>query len=100
MKLLVLTLAFCVIAAFLSTVAVGIGFLLSVCIPSLQLGHGIIAGAIITAAALYFLSQLISAVNDFQDDEEGLTDEPPVLVLPNDFLQRSTRRSKPKGKKK
>jgi hypothetical protein len=52
------------------------------------------------AQRLYFLSQLLSAVNDFQDDEEGLPDEPPVLVLPNDFLQRSTRRSKPKGKKK
>jgi membrane protein implicated in regulation of membrane protease activity len=100
LTLLVLALGFCLIAAFLCAVAVGIGFLLAACIPSLQLGHGIIAGAIVAVATLYFLRRLLKAAANYPDDDEGIPDDHPVIVLPKDFLHRGPRKSKPKGKRK
>ncbi len=97
LMLLAVALAFCVIAAFLSAVAVGIGFLLVACVPALQLGHAFIAGSIVATASLYFFLRLINAATNYPDDDE----DHPVLVIPKDFLHhRRSRRSKPKGKRK
>ncbi len=96
LMLLAVTLAFCVIAAFLSAVAVGIGFLLMACVPALQLGHAIIAGSVVATASLYFFLRLVNAATNHPDDDEDHA----VLVLPKDFLHRRPRRSKPKRKRK
>jgi len=97
--LLVLALIFCVIAAFLSFVAVGIGFLLAMCVPGLQFGHGIITGSIIAAATLYFLRRVLLALANHSDDDEGIPKDHPVLVLPKHFLHRGSPRARGKGKK-
>ena len=100
MMFLIMALAFCVISLFLSAVAVGIGFLLAACVTGLQLGSGIIAGAVIGAASLFFIWRLFVAAAKYQDDDNGLPDDHPGLVFPRDFLHRSLRRSKPREKKK
>ena len=55
LTLLVMVLAFCLIAGFLMALALGIGLLLKACVPTLQLGHAVIAGAVVGPATLYFL---------------------------------------------
>jgi len=97
---LLMALTFCLIAAFLAALAVGIGFLLTVCVPTLQLGHAIIAGAVVAAAAVYFFRIFMKAVNNHTDDDDTVPDTPPVVVLPRDFIPRRPRRPKPRGKGK
>ena len=97
---LVIAMTFCVIAALLSAVAVGIGFLLATCVPSLQLSHGIIAGAIVAASTLYFFFRLVNTIPNYSDSDEGIPDDHSIFVMPKDFLHRSQKRSKSKGKRK
>ena len=100
LTLLVMVLAFCLIAGFLMALALGIGLLLKACVPTLQLGHAVIAGAVVGPATLYFFRRLMNAINSMPDDDDGIPDDHPVLVLPRDFLHRLPGRSKPKRKKK
>jgi len=95
-----MALAYCAIIVILSAVAVGIGFLLTMCVPSLQLGHAIVAGAVIASAALYFFRRLMSAATNYQDDVDGIPEDHPVIVLPKEFLNRRQPRSKSKRKRK
>lgn len=92
------------VVAFLSAVAVGIGFLLAMCVASLQLGHGIITGAIVAIATLYFFLWFFNAgSNKFHDDDDDDDDDAEphsVIVIPRDFVSNRSRRSKSKAKKK
>jgi len=99
---LFIALAFCLIAAFLAALAVGIGFVLTACVPALQLGHAIIAGAIVAPATLYYFRRLLNAINDMSEgeNEDGIPDDHPVVVLPKDFLYRFPGRSKTRKKRK
>ena len=99
LTLLVIALAFCLIAAFLAVLAVGIGFLFTACVPALQLGHGIIAGAVVAAAALSFFCRALSAVSSQTDDDDGIPEDHPVLVLPKHFLHGRPRRTRSGGKR-
>jgi hypothetical protein len=91
---------FCVIAALLTAVAVGIGFLLAALISGLELGHGIIAGAVVVAAALYFLIKLMSAVRDYRDDDEDVLVDDSIVVLKKNLFQSRTWKPKHQSKKK
>lgn len=98
--LLAMAITFCVIAALLSAAAVGIGFLLAACVPSLQLAHGIIAGAILASSTLYFFFRLVNAAPNYPDSDEDIPNDNSIFVMPKDFLHQSQKRSKSKGKKK
>jgi hypothetical protein len=100
LTLLVMAITFRVLAGLLSAVAVGLGFLLAACVPSLQLAHGIIAGAILATSTLYFFFRLVNAAPNYADSDEGIPYNHSVFVLPKDFLHRSQKRSKSKGKRK
>ncbi len=97
---LFMALAFFVIAAFLASLAVGIGFLLTAWVPTLQLGHAVIAGAVVAPATLYFFLRLINATNRMSDEDDGISGDHPVLVLPKDFLHSLPGRSRSKRKRK
>lgn len=96
--LLVLGLVFGVIAGFLATVAVGIGWLLTVCFPSIQLGYGVIAGAILVATACRIYGNFLNAFAPFPYSEADRSEDGPILVFSNEIFSRPPRRTKRKTK--
>jgi len=100
--ILFMILVFFVVVAFLSALAVGIGLLLTMCVPSLQLGHGIISGAIVATAALSFFLWFFNAGSrkSIDDDDEDISEPQPVFVIPRDFSSARPHRAKSKKKKK
>jgi hypothetical protein len=98
LPILLMILVFLVVATFLAALTIGIGFLLTMCVASLQLGHGVITGAIVTAAALYFFLRFYSVVNNISDDDEDIS--APVFVIPKDFSLHRPQSTKSKRKKK
>jgi urea transporter len=99
---LIITFVFCLIAVFLTGLAVGIGFLLAVCIPALQLGHAIMVGAVVGPATLYFFRRVMNALTDMSEseDENGILGDRPVVVLPKDFIYHFPGRSKTRKNRK
>ena len=97
---LVFALTFCLIAGFVAGLGVGIGFLLKACISSLDLGHAIIAGCITAFAAVYFFRSFMHAVQSHTDDEDGIPDDDPVVVLPKDLLDHLQRSARPRRRRR
>jgi hypothetical protein len=97
---LVMGLIFCTIAAILSAVAVGIGFLLALCVPPLQLGHAIVAGSVVAAATMHFFIRLMNTATSPSIHDEDIDEGDIILIDPKRFLHRVPRSSKSKGKKK
>ncbi len=94
--LLILALVFCVFSVFALAGAVGLGLLLTVCVPGLGLGDAVVAGSVVTVFALYYLVEFLrygAAGDDIPYDE-------PLFLFPSDFFYRRPRKPKTRRKKK
>ena len=98
--ILVMALAFCLIVLALGALGVGIGFLLKICIPSLQIGHAVVAGSIISVASVHFFRRLMHAISSQTEEGDEIPDDHPVPVLPKDFRHHLPRRPRPRRKRK
>ncbi len=72
--ILVIILILCLIALLLAALGLGLGLLLTVIIPSLPMGHAIIAGTIAAVAASLILFRAIDAVSAQINPEDELPD--------------------------
>ena len=62
-------------------------------------------GAVVAPAALYFFVKTLYAIRSYADEsyadeDEDVSENYPILVLPRDFLHRGPARTKPKKKRK
>ena len=98
--ILFMILVFLVLAAFLCAGAIGIGSLLAICLDSLQLGHGIITGAVVSTGALYIFLWVLNTSNPSNDYDEDDSEPAPIFVVPRDFSPYRSQKTKSQKKKK
>jgi len=98
--ILFMILVFLILAAFLCAVAIGFGFLLTMWVASLQLGHGIITGAVVSTGALYIFLWVLNTGNPSIDDDEDGSEPQPIFVVPRDFSPYRSQRAKSQKKRK
>lgn len=79
-------LVLCVIALVLIALGVGLGLLLTVMVPSLPMGHAIIAGTIAAVTAALILQRAIDAISAQIDPEDEVPDET-IDTLAKELLQ-------------
>lgn len=104
MKILVafvsMSIVFGFVVALFAGLAVGLGFLLAASVPGLELGHAIVAAAVIVVAAAHLFAKLMHLVGSKRDREDALSDEEPIIFFPRDLVENLPGKAKSKGKRK
>ena len=88
--IILVLLVFFLVMILLAGLGVGLGFLLTVCIPSLPLGHAVVSGTIIAVAVVFLFRTTIGKTSNEDPPESEFLDDEEVEILAKEiFRQRS-----------
>jgi len=90
-----------IIGVILIGLGIGIGYLLSALLPGVDIGTGLVAGAIFSVGIAWLFLQLILVfLLPEEDEEEGEFDEPIILTTSRFLQRRMTSERRGRGRRK